>query len=85
MTKRLHEPGPFWTYHGTTQVRHRTKLGALRTSQYEYRAARPAPGEPLATTADDVQLRRDVPEGRQLGRLKFQGNQRLDRRRVSVE
>jgi hypothetical protein len=51
----------------------------------EYRAARPPPGEPLATSPDDVQLRRDVPEGGQLRRLEFQGDQRLDCGWIGVE
>jgi hypothetical protein len=85
MTKRLHETGPFWAHHGITQVWNRTKPGTLRTSHREYRATRPAAGEPvLATSTDDVQLRRDVPEGRHLRRLELQGNQRLDRRRVGI-
>jgi hypothetical protein len=62
-----------------------TKLEAPKDLHSQYRAARPAAGEPLATSSDDMQLRRNAPEGWQLRCLEFQGDQGLDGGRVGVE
>ena len=84
MTKRLRETGPFWTRDGTIQVRHRTKPGTGNAARCEYRVARAAAGAPSATSADNMQLRGDVPKGRHLRGLDLQRDQGLDRGRVSV-
>jgi hypothetical protein len=77
----MHEIGSVPAYPGrpTAPTKRREQL------PNGYRPARAIAGEASATSPDDMQLRRDVPEGRQLGRLEFQGNQRLDGGWVSIQ